>query len=76
MSVRLSLCPRAIDARAVAPAGSLPLAGGARAFAACEAVLRENGREAASDVVQVQPSAGGPSWQPRDGFRSELEPRS
>ena len=64
MSVRLSLCPRAIDARAAAPAGSLPLAGGARAFAACEAVLRENGREAAREVVPVPALA---DWAARSG---------
>ncbi len=64
MSVRLSLCPRAIDARAAAPAGSLPLAGGARAFAACEAVLRENGREAAREVVPVPALA---DWAARRG---------
>ena len=29
-----------------------------------------------SDVGQVQPSAGAPFWQPRDGFRSGPEPRS
>ncbi len=64
MSVRLSLCPRAIDARAAAPAGSLPLAGGARAFAACEAVLRENGRETAREVVPVPALA---DWATRCG---------
>jgi dihydropteroate synthase len=64
MSVRLSLCPRAIDARAAAPAGSLPLAGGARAFAACEAVLCENGRETAREVVPVPALA---DWAARCG---------
>ncbi len=64
MGVRLSLCPRAIDARAAAPAGSLPLAGGARAFVACEAVLRENGREAAREVVPAPALA---DWAARCG---------
>ena len=69
MSVRLSLCPRAIDARAAAPAGSLPLAGGARAFAACEAVLYEavlgeNRREVAREVVPVPALA---DWAARSG---------
>ncbi len=74
MSVRLSLCPRAIDARRAAPAGSLPLAGGARAFAACEAVLREaaageavlcqNRRETAREVVPVPALA---DWAARCG---------
>lgn len=53
MSLRLTLCPRAIEACATAPAGSLPLAGGTRAFAACEAVVREDVRELARAVLPV-----------------------
>jgi hypothetical protein len=53
MSLRLTLCPRAIEDRATAPADSLPLAGGPRHFAACEAVLREAGQERAREVVAV-----------------------
>ncbi len=53
MSARLTLCPRGIEARAAAPEGSLPLAGGPLAFAACEAVLRENRRETARQVVPI-----------------------
>ncbi len=47
------MCPRGIERRAAAPAGSLPLAGGTRAFAFCEAVVREDGRELAREVVPV-----------------------
>ncbi len=53
MSLRLTLCPRGIERQAAAPAGSLPLAGGTRAFAFCEAVVREDGRELAREVVPV-----------------------
>ena len=63
MSLRLTLCPRAIEDpppedrppedRPRAPADSLPLAGGPRHFAACEAVLREGGRARARAVVPL-----------------------
>jgi len=53
MGLRLSLCPCAIEDRESAPAGSLPLAGGPRHFAACEAVLREEGRLRARAVVPL-----------------------
>ncbi len=53
MSLRLTLCPRAIEAQAAAPADSRPLAGGARCFAACEAVLREDGEERARAVLPL-----------------------
>ncbi len=53
MSLRLTLCPRAIESRAASPADALPLAGGARHFAACEAVLREDGRERSRAVVPL-----------------------
>ena len=53
MSIRLTLCPRAIGDRAALPADALPLSGGPRHFAACEAVLREDGRTRAREVVPV-----------------------
>ncbi len=68
MSARLTLCPRGIDRRAAAPAGSLPLAGGPRAFAACEAVLCENGRESARELARdVVPVLALPDWAARFG---------
>ncbi len=53
MGLRLTLCPRAIEDRTNSPAGSLPLAGGPRHFAACEAVLREDGRAQVREVVPL-----------------------
>lgn len=70
MSFRLTLCPRAIEDRATAPAGSLPLAGGPRHFAACEAVLREAGQERARAVVAV---AGLDAWAARFGAETVAE---
>jgi dihydropteroate synthase len=60
MSLRLTLCPRAIEDRATAPADSLPLAGGPRHFGACEAVLRDAGRARARvvlPIVEIEPWA-------------------
>jgi dihydropteroate synthase len=53
MGLRLTLCPRAIEDRTNSPAGSLPLSGGPRHFAACEAVLREDGRTHAREIVPL-----------------------
>ncbi len=70
MSLRLTLCPRAIEDRATAPADSLPLAGGPRHFAACEAVLREAGQERAREVVAVADLA---AWAARFGAETAAE---
>ena len=75
MSLRLTLCPRAIEDRApgdrgISPADSLPLAGGARRFAACEAVLREDGRARAREVV---PLAELGAWAARFGAETAVE---
>ena len=75
MSLRLTLCPRAIEDRATAPADSLPLAGGPRHFAACEvvlreAVLREAGQERAREVVAV---ADLDAWAARFGAETAAE---
>jgi dihydropteroate synthase len=73
MSARLTLCPRNIDERAVAPAGSLPLAGGPLAFAACEAVLRENRRQTAREVV---PNSALADWAGRFGPEARAQARA
>ncbi len=70
MSMRLTLCPRAIEDRANSPADALPLAGGPRHFAACEAVLRENGRERAREVVTLADLA---AWVARFGAATAAE---
>jgi dihydropteroate synthase len=75
MSLRLTLCPRAIEDRApehrtISPADSLPLAGGPRHFAACEAVLREAGRARARAVV---PLAELDAWLARFGADTAAE---
>jgi dihydropteroate synthase len=64
MDLRLTLCPRAIEDRAASPADALPLSGGPRHFAACEAVLREDGRTRAREVV---PLARLDAWTARFG---------
>jgi len=80
MSLRLTLCPRAIEDRAIedraiedrasVPADALPLAGGPRHFAACEAVLRENGRARAREVVSLAELG---AWAARFGARTAAE---
>jgi dihydropteroate synthase len=70
MSPRLTLCPRAIEDRATASADSLPLAGGPRCFAACEAVLREGGRARAREVVPLAQLGG---WALRFGSETAAE---
>ncbi len=70
MSLRLTLCPRAIGERADSPADALPLAGGARHFAACEAVLREHGRAPAREAV---PLARLGVWASRFGAETAAE---
>ena len=70
MSLRLTLCPRAIEDRAAAPADSLPLAGGPRHFAACEAVLRGGGRTRGRAVV---PLAELDAWLARFGMETAAE---
>jgi dihydropteroate synthase len=70
MSLRLTLCPRAIEDRAMSPADALPLAGGARRFAACEAVLREDGRARAREVVALAQLG---AWAARFGVETAAE---
>ncbi len=75
MSLRLTLCPRANEEtapadRPTAPADVLPLAGGPRHFAACEAVLREHGRAPAREVV---PLARLGVWASRFGAETAAE---
>ncbi len=70
MSLRLTICPRAVEVRANAPADALPLAGGPRHFAACEAVLREHGRARAREVV---PLAQLGDWAARFGAATAAE---
>jgi dihydropteroate synthase len=70
MSLRLTLCPRAIEDRATAPADALPLAGGPRHFAACEAVLREHGHTCAREVVSLAELG---AWAARFGAETAAE---
>ncbi len=75
MSLRLTLCPRAIEDQApedrrISPAGSLPLAGWPRHFAACEAVLREADR---ARVRAIVPLAELDAWLARFGAETAAE---
>ena len=75
MSLRLTLCPRAIEDHAsedrpISPADALPLAGGSRHFTACEAVLREDGRERAREVVSLAELG---AWTARFGAETAAE---
>ena len=75
MSLRLTLCPRAIEDRVPdghgnSPTESLPLAGGPRHFAACEAVLRQDGHARARALV---PLAELGAWVARFGAETAAE---
>jgi dihydropteroate synthase len=70
MGLRLTLCPRAIEDRTNSPTGSAPMSGGLRHFAACEAVLREEGRLRAREIVPVAQLG---AWAARFGAETAAE---
>ena len=68
MTVQLTLRPVGLTGRATMMPGGRPLAGGARAFAACEAVVRDGGRELDRAVLATAEIA---AWAERFGAEAQ-----